>query len=500
MSSFSFSNFFRRLTGQRNDLPENTKTESRHPATALPSEKGPSPEDEETLRTAAQACLAIRHVFPPRHPRSSLSFLGGEPMAPEDFEWPMAMNREGLLEWLPFVGQIDCSRIPKSEYPCPLPKTGVLYFFLPMASGLTRENEKLAVHYVPENPGPKWMEHKGLALPPLHGETEAKYKFPWMNWLPNPSKSYPRIYPRIEIELGWVDYGDNDLPKRTEEEEEQDGEQGLPWELAAARHRANLVAFHGEPVEHNGLLYPSGKPRQELWRVHELFPWSWKAIEIAGGHLKVLLQEQREALGEKQEAGETSSLPDSPEILLALYKQVDSDADKVMSGVFKGNQEPSPEEKARFWQLLESLFIPHPLPLLSKRFRSRYDPGIIPVIHQWLSQAAILSAEACLNDPDAAPRIPAEIINALRERHAVLKSHMFKDRGWHHQHQLLGRGRNIQEAADSMSPTHLLLLQLGPDDAIDWQMGDNGAYQFWVTPADLAARRFDQTRVTFECH
>src|SRR3954454_20918982 len=81
----------------------------------------PSGEDVRLLQLARRGCLGIRHIFPPRHPRRSLSFLGGSPMAPSDFEWPMAHNAEGLLEWLPFVGQIDCSKLPEREYSSLLP-------------------------------------------------------------------------------------------------------------------------------------------------------------------------------------------------------------------------------------------------------------------------------------------------------------------------------------------------------------------------------------------
>jgi uncharacterized protein YwqG len=58
----------------------------------------------------------------------------------------------------------------------------------------------------------------------------------------------------------------------------------------------------------------------------------------------------------------------------------------------------------------------------------------------------------------------------------------------------------IQTAADEMAREHVLLLQLSPDEALGWDLGDNGALQYWIRPADLAARRFEQSVLTFESH
>src|SRR5262249_25274264 len=84
---------------------------------------------------ARNACLAIRHVFPPRHPQRSMSFLGGVPLAPGggDFQHPMIHNREGLLEPLTFMGQIDLSVLPDGPGRSLLPSIGYLYFFAPMS-------------------------------------------------------------------------------------------------------------------------------------------------------------------------------------------------------------------------------------------------------------------------------------------------------------------------------------------------------------------------------
>lgn len=65
--------------------------------------------------------------------------------------------------------------------------------------------------------------------------------------------------------------------------------------------------------------------------------------------------------------------------------------------------------------------------------------------------------------------------------------------------QMFGLAMCVQNALYS----HLddvLLLQLPYDDMMEWRFGDKGAYQFWISPEDLAERRWDAAKLTFECH
>jgi uncharacterized protein DUF1963 len=117
-----------------------------------------------------------------------------------------------------------------------------------------------------------------------------------------------------------------------------------------------------------------------------------------------------------------------------------------------------------------------------------------------LALAAVESVESALQEPDQAHQIPPHIVEAIRYRHTVLRDPGFSDRGDYAQHQMFGRGRVIQVAVDDMAREHLLLLQLSPDDALGWHMGDHGALQYWIRPADLAAQRFENTVLTFESH
>jgi uncharacterized protein YwqG len=43
-------------------------------------------------------------------------------------------------------------------------------------------------------------------------------------------------------------------------------------------------------------------------------------------------------------------------------------------------------------------------------------------------------------------------------------------------------------------------MQLDTDYGMDWMWGDCGVLQYWITPEDLAERRFDRVHATLEGH
>ena len=65
---------------------------------------------------------------------------------------------------------------------------------------------------------------------------------------------------------------------------------------------------------------------------------------------------------------------------------------------------------------------------------------------------------------------------------------------------MFGEGVVVQVAADGMKDRYVLLLQLGRDPALNWTVGEMGPLQYWITPEDLAARRFENTVLTIEAY
>lgn len=453
--------------------------------------------DRGTLAQAQTACLAIRHIFPPQHPQHSMSFLGGEPLTPEDFDYPMIHNREGLLEPLTFMAQIDLSTLPDGPGRALLPSQGYLYFFAPMSGRFDDQAYHFVVRYVAGKAKKNWGPHGSLLQEPIEG-AEARYRYPWMNWRDKPEKFYPRSYPRTEIALGWID------DSAEVEEGDADAAGGFPWEVAKQRRQAQLVAFHGAPVPYDPVLSANQKPDDELWIPFEGFPTNGRAAEIVLGFLKTYLKEETTAIEARLAALSADTAGDAPvekerlETLLKDYRDFEQAHWRAMHYLNGSHKPLSDELKTLILGLLENVRAgAMPQPFVKRTYIQKRLPL---VLNEWLSVAAVESVERALRDPEEINLIPPSIVEAVRYNHSVLKDPRFSEKGEYAQHQMLGRGDVIQVAADEMALEHILLLQLSPDTAMGWHMGDSGALQYWIHPADLAAQRFENTILTFECH
>jgi len=67
-------------------------------------------------------------------------------------------------------------------------------------------------------------------------------------------------------------------------------------------------------------------------------------------------------------------------------------------------------------------------------------------------------------------------------------------------HQMFGDGIQVQGNAADHYRNSLMLLQLNYDMSMGWQFGDVGVFQFWITPEDFEANRWDKVEVSFEGH
>lgn len=444
--------------------------------------------------TSRSACLAIRHVFPPRHPQRSLSFFGGVPLAPGDdrFDHPMIHNRQGLLEPLTFMGQIDLSGLPDGPGRGLLPENGYLYFFAPMSRTFDRSAMHFCVRYVAGKAGKDWGPQECLIESSLEEPADLPYRFPWMNWREKPH--YPRTFPRIEIELGWIDNGGE------VEEGDADAASGFPWQVAEQRRRAQLVAFHGAPVAYDSLLSRERKPVDHLWVPFDGFPANARALEILLGFLKTYIKEEKQAI-QAQMALPSDAGSDELTKKRDAYAQFEARHRNLLNPVLPGKPVDD-EMRSGVLALLEEVRS-GALPETAVERRRRSFVNCLPhVLNEWMSVAAIESAEAALMAPDGAGQVPAGIVQVLRYRHAVLKDPAFSKDGEFTQHQMLGVGRSVQTAADEMGGEegYILLLQLSPDDPLGWSFGDHGVLQYWIHPADLAARRFENSILTIESH
>ena len=319
----------------------------------------------------------------------------------------------------------------------------------------------------------------------MHGTTNAPWRYPWL--FGRDLSEYPRSSPKVEMETGWIPTFAS-MVRRVE----TDDDDALTAEWRK-KHDPGLIRFYGEVSKDDPLLSYFYKGGKTVWRPFEGFPHCWMAIDMIARSLRHSLARERDRLARREDAGVS---PEDSARRNAASDRIDREAQQWCTRTANAASldEPSPSDKEEFWAWMESLHVDTDLDRttaggLSLRFE----------LTKKLSDAAVLSSEAMLRDESARDRVPEAVVHALRNRHTVLREHMFRD-GTVYQHQMFGRGRIIQYVADEMDDTHHLLLQLSPDDGLDWDMGDAGAFQYWITPQDLPARRFENVVLTFECH
>jgi hypothetical protein len=100
---------------------------------------------------------------------------------------------------------------------------------------------------------------------------------------------------------------------------------------------------------------------------------------------------------------------------------------------------------------------------------------------------------AMITGPDRAYAALPEKVRDLVNRDYLLPPNVW--------HQMFGWGVEIQDDSRAMREEgNIMLLQITYDDLMHWSFGDNGVYQFWISPAELARQNWSAVKTTFECH
>jgi len=135
------------------------------------------------VQRTARPVIYYPKTFPQPHPMHSLSFFGGSPIAPPDFQWPIDPKTNRPIV---FMGQIDLDQMPRNDATRLLPQSGVLYFF----QNHTSKSQPDAVHYQPK-PSSDWLE----IAPP----TDLPMPSTQSNGLTGHIENQKRAFPKWEI-------------------------------------------------------------------------------------------------------------------------------------------------------------------------------------------------------------------------------------------------------------------------------------------------------------
>ena len=414
------------------------------------------------VAAASEQAIVLRRHFPPRPGSRTLNFFGGAPIAPSGFVWPRPAGGAGPSKPFSFLMQIDCAAVPPIGRRGLLPDRGVLYFFLDLNWGQT---DAFRVLYADAPDSDRWTAvHPPGDLGPAFGE-HAVHTWKW----PQSPADCPKLLPRLTFDPVVIDLP---VPPRDDAE---DADAPVLWPGEKATTDALRVA-QGEDVAGNwftvqDFINDDGRLR----RPFASYPHDWRAIQICSGLLAERLHNPHRftgtagALRDRSDAEREALRLQIKDEALAWYGR--AAANSPFSAVPQA-------ERDRFWSWLEMY------------------PWLVRFV---INEALKLAIEASLiESQEAAARVPAEVARRIHHRHA-LAVHTERGLVASTPDRMLAPPVDVQGHQWDRAKTHLLLLELSSNDALGHEFGE-GVYQFWITPADLRARRFDKVVLTADAY
>lgn len=412
--------------------PEPAELEPEAPPSSLPT----------PLVASRQQAIVLRQHFPPHRSPEGRSWLGGTPVLPGAAEWPV---NSATGKPLHFLFQLDLAEVPDEAGLGLLPTEGALALFLDLDWG---PGEAFRVIHAQGYAGTPWH---ALDVPPnlamAYGD-EAALVWPWALTPEHGTQILPRwpIAPRLitlpEADMaGW--------PHNAATARALLAAQGVD-ELAPA---LTLADFHGA----------DGQGFEPLWYG---YPQDWIAVQIVSA---------------------------------ALVREADRASRTVLDDPYPGLE--SEERSAQIKAVREEAqaWFDH---ALNNPALTALAPPVRKAFWDWLSthralaehvmpEAVEAAIETTLHaSPAEAAKFPEEVTARIAYRHALARR--------------TPEGVIAPPPARLLAPasgdagltgTHLLLLELPTNPALGHHFG-GGALQWWITPGDLADRRFDAVVMT----
>ena len=432
---------------------QQTIAHSRPPSTATRSRP-------EVIAASKQA-IVFRQHFPPQHGGSSLSFFGGAPVAPSGFRWPRPHGDGAQTKPFDFLMQIDCAAVPAPARLGMLPDRGVLYFFLDLTWG---EPNAFRVLYE-EGDGKDWHAMQPPDDLDLAFGKQATWVWKWTQ----SARDCPKLLPKWTFQPVAIE-----IPPMTHDpdESEDDADAPLLWPGEKAVAEALRAAQEDVPFGYFSIkdFIESHGPMR---RPFANYPHDWRAVQICSGLLVFRLRDHR------------------PPGIAVFRHLSEAERDDLVVRL---------RDEARSW--FERSASHPPFAAVPQAVSDQFWTWLAD--NAWLARFVIVDAmtmsiEASLVDSrEAAARIPTEVARRVHGRHALASQ---SDQGLFvtTPDRMLAPPVDVQGHQWERAKTHLLLLEMSSKDGLGHHFGE-GVYQFWITPDDLKARRFDKVELTADAY
>ncbi len=411
---------------------------------------------------------------------STRSWFGGEPRL-GGLPWPRSkVSGEPLY----FLAQIDLEEVVEKAGRTPLPATGSLAYFF----GLRGHHMTGAVVHVPSPMPTKPTLHPSDALPvyELHGDM-----FP-----DNASDAAPRQFAFWPIDLTVLDV----------EQGAEDGEKIAAVERHLSRRKFFFTAEEackslGEasrPDWWNSAISYANCLRTAIANAPGLVATSRETLDAHRQRTKALRGSNLHVPDGAGVDGRKGDLDDGEQSIIAaeadlarregdfasltcLHPVFSGFASKVIAWA-EGKDSLAPMSQAEVGQLASCFH-------LGQKYFGAFTSFYVPPSLLDLADDTIL-ALATANEL-AYSTLPTPIRDLINEEYRLPID------SWH---QMLGKATDLHGCDVAANEGNYLLLRLVYDDMMHWKFGDMGAYQFFMSPQDLAQRNWDAVQLTFECH
>jgi Domain of unknown function (DUF1963) len=427
------------------------------------------------IRQSAQQAILFRQHVPPRFDTKACSWFGGQPLAGPDFKWPMSQYADRDNRPMTFMMQVDCSAIPQEARLGLMPDHGLIQLFMDISAwGL---GDGFEVKWVDAEPSKMSLARMPKNMPPAYGD-EAAYDHGWAKKVDDPTRFAYRLLPRWTFDPVLVKLRPDAFAEQIEDwATDYPGEQPphLLWPGASEEILAAQGHEVAKPGDDSNPYYTYDNGTGTLHRPFDSFPHDWRAVQIAAGHV----------LGGMKDRYNTAVKRYFPDM-------TDEERDALTEEI---------AAEATHWFETASANAPF----------DAVDAETSDAVWNWLSDrnwavhlgfhedVVFESAAASLShSPVAAARVPQELYPRIAYRRALAVNSgtglFVRD-----DPRMLSAASSVQYIQEEMAPTHIMLFELSSGDGLGHRFGE-GVFQFWITPDDLAARRFEKVVLTAEAY
>lgn len=445
-----------------------------------PPPEGPIPEG---IDAARRHPIVFRILRPQGPGEDGLSFYGGLPIGPADFQWPRRHGSEGVP--LTFMMQWDCAQLAAQDTTGLLPSDGVLYCFIDLEWGKGDREARMEAFLHHPGPTEGWAEIPLPAdAPPIFGDLGPQSAAGCTDKVDDALDHVPRVMPRFPFEPVAFTYPD---PANDDAEA---GER-LFWSEDDVADALAAIARQGREGEPIGEL---AGPRGTMERPFPAFPHDFGALRIiaaklikdvtfsrherAPSALPELSEEDREALVE-------TCLGEAKELYrLGCQRPMGTPLDQMIADdVWQWLERRKPFIRYGFEDLAVDAA---DLSLgVGSRALGQVPDALIEqamrrhtLAHEYLAHEYFVPAKH--GDRQEYERLKAAgEIPLTRKVHAPTPAHMF------------GPPSYVQGYVEELVDDHVLLLELPSHGAPGLAIGE-GVLQYMIRPDDLGARRFDR--------